>query len=148
MANCIFEFQGTIDKFIGDAIMSLYGSLVDLENPCRNAVRTAIEMMKIMPELNRKWQTDYNGFSMQVGIGITSGEVFIGNIGSPERMEYTAIGDTVNVASRFSGLAKGGEIIVGRTTLDALGGEFVYKEHPPALVKGKSEKMEVFEILY
>jgi class 3 adenylate cyclase len=148
MANCVFESQGTIDKYIGDAIMATFGSLVSLDNPAQNAVRAAKLMMEILPELNQEWEKEYEGFTVQIGVGITTGEVFLGNIGSPERMEYTVIGDTVNVASRFSGLAEAGQIIVGRETLEALGEEFRYRVLPPAPVKGKSGRLEVFEILY
>jgi len=147
MANCVFENQGTIDKYIGDAVMATFGGLVPLENSARSAVNAALRMMEILPELNERWQRDYDGFTVQIGVGITTGEVFLGNIGSPERMEYTVIGDTVNVASRFSGLAGAGQVIVGRETLDALGVEFRYRALPPAIVKGKSGKIEIFEIL-
>jgi len=146
MANCIFGNQGVIDKFIGDAIMAVFGGLINLENPARNAVRAAVEMMEILPGLNEEWAKEFDGFSMEIGVGVASGEVFLGNIGSPERMEYTAIGDTVNVASRFSGIAKGGQVLVCRETHDLLGGTFKYKKHNPMSVKGKSAKLEVFEI--
>jgi adenylate cyclase len=148
MANCVFQNQGIIDKYIGDAIMATFGSLVDVGNPAANAVRASIEMMQILPKLNEKWLKEYDGFVVEIGVGVTTGEAFIGNIGSPERMEYTAIGDTVNVASRFSGIAKAGQIIVGSRTLRELEGEFRHKDHPPVPVKGKSGKLEIFEILY
>lgn len=148
MAKSIFDNRGSIDKYIGDAIMAVFGSLIALEKPAINAVRAAIQMMKDLPALNERWKGRYDDFNVDIGIGITTGEVFLGNIGSPERMEYTVIGDAVNVASRFSGLAKAGQILVTRETLDMLGGEFSFREHPPTAVKGKSEKLEVFEILY
>ena len=102
-------------------------------------------MMKRLPEMNRDWEARY-GFSMNIGIGISTGEVFLGNVGSPERMEFTVIGDTVNVASRFSGLAKAGQILVTRETLSCLGPEAEHRELPATEVKGKAEKLEVFEI--
>jgi len=107
----------------------------------------AIQMMKRLPVLNERWMKDY-GFTMAIGIGINTGEVFLGNIGSPERMEFTVIGDTVNVASRFSGLAKPGQILMTRETLACLGPDIQYKELPPTEVKGKTGKLEVFEIEY
>ena len=147
MAMAIFENQGSLDKYIGDAIVAVFGSLIPLENPARNAVAAAVAMMKRLPELNRRWEARY-GFYMNIGIGINTGEVFLGNIGSPERMEFTVIGDAVNVASRFSGLAKAGQILLTKETLAQIGTTYRVREHPPAVVKGKAGKLEVFEVLY
>jgi adenylate cyclase len=145
MAGIIFENQGSLDKYIGDALIAVFGSLIPLENPSRNAVQTAIMMMKELPDLNAKWKEKY-GFTMNIGIGINTGEVFLGNIGSPERMEFTVIGDAVNVASRFSGIAKPGQILITKETRTALGPGFPSRALPPAAVKGKADKLEVFEI--
>jgi len=123
MAETIFEQQGSLDKYIGDAIVAVFGSLVPVENPARNAVAAAVAMMRRLPELNRRWEERF-GFSMDIGIGVNTGEVFLGNIGSPERMEFTVIGDAVNVASRFSGLAKAGQVLVTKETLKHLGTDF------------------------
>jgi class 3 adenylate cyclase len=147
MASIIFANQGSLDKYIGDAIVAVFGSLITLENSANNAVKAAIKMMKQLPVLNEKWMKQY-GFSMDIGIGINTGEVFLGNIGSPERMEFTVIGDTVNVASRFSGLAKPGQILITQETLTFLGNEVMYRELPPTPVKGKTGKLEVYEVLY
>jgi adenylate cyclase len=147
MAQVVFEHQGSLDKYIGDAIVAVFGSLIPLENPAKNAVSAAVAMMKRLPELNRRWEARY-GFYMNIGIGVSTGEVFLGNIGSPERMEFTVIGDAVNVASRFSGLAKAGQVLVTKETLSHLGADFPVRGHPPAEVKGKSGKLEVYEVLY
>lgn len=146
MAQIIFDNNGSLDKYIGDAIVAVFGSLILTENPAESAVRAGIQMMQHMPALNEKWMREY-GFSMQMGIGITTGEVFLGNVGSPERMEFTVIGDTVNIASRFSGLARAGQILITRATLDCIGdGEIRFKELPPAEVKGKTGRLDVFEV--
>ena len=147
MARIIFDHQGSLDKYIGDAIVAVFGSLVPVENPAGNAVAASVAMMKRLPELNRRWEARY-GFSMNIGIGVNTGEVFLGNIGSPERMEFTVIGDAVNVASRFSGLAKAGQVLVTRETRVLLGPDVRIDEHPLAEVKGKTGKLEVFEVLY
>ena len=147
MSGIIFENQGSLDKYIGDAIVSVFGSLIPLENPAASAVNTAMQMMKRMPVLNERWLREY-GFSMDIGIGINTGEVFLGNIGSPERMEFTVIGDTVNVASRFSGLARANQILITHDTQAQLGSDIKVKELPPCEVKGKSGRLEVFEIAY
>jgi len=145
MASIIFANQGSLDKYIGDAIVAVFGSLIPLDNSALHAVRAASRMMEVMPSLNDRWMQKY-AFGMDIGIGITTGEVFLGNIGSPERMEFTVIGDAVNVASRFSGLAKPGQILMTRGTLTKLGRAIPYQTLPSALVKGKSEKLEVFEV--
>lgn len=146
MAGIIFENQGSLDKYIGDAIVAVFGSLIPLENSAAHAVTASIQMMKQLPALNERWMNEY-GFTMSIGIGINTGEVFLGNIGSPERMEFTVIGDAVNVASRFSGLAKAGQILMTRETFACLGPDIKYKELPPSEVKGKTGKLEVFEVL-
>jgi len=147
MAGIIFHHQGSLDKYIGDAIVAVFGSLIPLNTPAKNAVAAAIEMMERLPDLNRRWEARYD-FYMNIGVGINTGEVFLGNIGSPERMEFTVIGDAVNVASRFSGLARPGQILVTKETLAHLGADFPVREHPPVAVKGKSDKLEVFEVVY
>jgi len=146
MAQIIFEHQGSLDKYIGDAIVAVFGSLIPLHNPSLQAVRASVAMIRRMPELNAEWERQY-GFSMDIGIGVNTGEVFLGNVGSPERMEFTVIGDAVNVASRFSGLAKGGKILLTRATLDTMGRTISTLELEPTLVKGKSKKLEVFEVV-
>jgi adenylate cyclase len=147
MAKIIFQNQGSLDKYIGDAIVAVFGSLIPLENPGQTAVQAAIQMMKELLSLNERWKNQY-GFRMDIGIGINTGDVFLGNIGSPERMEFTVIGDTVNIASRFSDVAKPGQILITQETFANLGPEIKYTELPPVEVKGKTGKLEVFEILY
>src|SRR3972149_3672993 len=147
MARIIFENQGSLDKYIGDAIVAVFGSLIELENPAQSAVRAAIQMMERMPVLNERWVRHYE-LKMDIGIGINTGEVFLGNVGSPERMEFTVIGDTVNVASRLSDLAQPGQILITRNTFACLGPDILCRDIPTVVVKGKKEKQEVFEILY
>jgi adenylate cyclase len=147
MAKIIFENQGSLDKYIGDAIVAVFGSLIPLENSAEAAVRTAIQMMQEMVGLNEKWKTQY-GFNMEMGIGINTGEVFLGNIGSPERMEFTVIGDPVNVASRFSSVAKGQQILISKEIQSSVETTFRIRELPAISVKGKSEEIPVFEVVY
>ena len=147
MADVIFANQGSLDKYIGDAIVAVFGSLIPLDNPEMNAVKASIEMMKKLEELNRMWVAR-GDFPMYMGVGVNTGEVFLGNIGSQERMEFTVIGDTVNVASRFSGLAKGGQILVTKSARAGLDDSVRIKELPPSPVKGKAELQEVYEVVY
>lgn len=147
MVEVIFAHQGSIDKYVGDSIVAVFGSLIPLDNSAPAAVRAAVAMMHRVAQLNSSWQIRF-GLRLQIGLGISTGEVFLGNIGSPERMEFTVIGDTVNIAARFSALAKGGQILITRETLKLLDGTFRHLVHPPARIKGKDGKLEVFEILY
>jgi adenylate cyclase len=147
MAKVIFENQGSLDKFIGDAIVAVFGSLISIYNPARTAVQAAIQMMKRLEAANERWIGQY-GFAINIGIGINTGEVFLGNIGSPERMEFTVIGDAVNIASRFSGVAHPGQILVTRETLSCLGSDIHHRELSPIEVKGKTGKLAAFEMIY
>jgi adenylate cyclase len=147
MAKIIFEQRGSLDKYIGDAIVAVFGSLIPLENSAMNAVQTAIQMMKHMSELNARWM-DRFGFYMDIGIGINTGKVFLGNIGSPERMEFAVIGDPVNVAARLSGLAQPRQILITKQTLESLDSHIRFNALAPARVKGKSKKLEIYDIQY
>jgi adenylate cyclase len=146
MARIMFENKGSLDKYIGDAIMAVFGSLIPLENHPLNAVHASIKMMKRVAVLNEKWEKEH-GFTMQAGIGIDCGEVFLGNIGSQEKMEFAAIGDTVNTASRLSELAQPGQIIITKTIFRSLDSDIKYVKFPPIEVRGKTQKLDVFEIV-
>jgi adenylate cyclase len=102
--------------------------------------------MRKLVELNESWSRRY-GFTMNIGVGISTGEVFLGNIGSPERMEFTVIGDSVNVASRFSALANPGQILLTREARQRLGDSVRCVQLPSTQVKGKALPMEVFEVV-
>jgi len=146
MAKVIFEHQGSLDKYIGDAIVAVFGSLIPLDNSVKAAVAAAIQMMRRLVDLNQGWSRRY-GFTINIGIGISTGEVFLGNIGSPERMEFTVIGDTVNVASRFSALANPGQILITREARQRLGDAARCLQLPSTKVKGKTLPMDVFEVV-
>ncbi|MDT8421165.1 MAG: adenylate/guanylate cyclase domain-containing protein [Desulfuromonadales bacterium] len=147
MAECIFVHQGSLDKYIGDAIVAVFGSLIPLDNPENHAAQASIEMMHRLQKLNEIW-SERGDFSMQMGIGICTGEVFLGNVGSNERMEFTVIGDTVNMASRLSGVAKGGQIVITESVKSHLGSSFNIQELPPVVVKGKQGQHVVYEVVY
>ena len=149
MVRIIFEHQGSIDKYIGDSIVAVFGSLIPLRNSARNAASAAIQMMREMPILNERWKTRYDlAQDVEIGIGISTGEVYLGNVGSLERMEFTIIGNAVNLASRFCELASSRQILITRETLDRLGPENRVRKLPVQEIKGKKEKQEAFEIIY
>ena len=147
MARIIFENRGSLDKYIGDAIVAVFGSLIALENPAQAAIQAGIQMMNSLSIANKRWTAEY-GLDIHIGIGINTGEVILGNIGSPERMEFTVIGDTVNIASRFSAAARPGQILITRETLTHLGPNINHLELTPIEIKGKTGKLKVFEIVY
>jgi len=150
MTEIIFNNNGIVDKYIGDAIMAIYGSVYS-EGKSLDALRcikTALEMQEKIKELRQKWVSE-GSIPMQVRIGIHSGEALVGNFGSPLKMDYTAIGDTVNTASRLEGLNKefNTSIIMSHATYELVSDKVNVRSLGPVLVKGKSESLHVYEVL-
>jgi len=148
MSEIIVKHGGTIDKYIGDAIMALFGAPLDQPDHSRRACRTALEMVRSLKELDKDW-LERGRPSLRVGIGINSGPVSVGNMGSSRLFDYTAIGDNVNLASRLEGLNKyyGTEILISASTAQHLDGEFYYREVDLVRVKGKKHPITIYEIL-
>ena len=119
MTEIVFKHGGTLDKYIGDALMVFFGNPVAYEDHAERAVRTALEMRARLGELQERWMAQTREF-LTMGIGITTGYVTVGNIGSPSRMDYTVLGNQVNLASRLADAAKGGQILVSERTLLAV----------------------------
>jgi adenylate cyclase len=138
--------SGTIDKFIGDAAMILFNAPLDVEEHERMAVKTAFEiqqgMKKIRDEIMDKYQCEVN-----VGIGIHTGNVVVGNIGSYLRVDYTAIGDNVNIAARIESQTLRGQVHVSQEVYDATKASFLYDEGEERMFKGKSLPIRVYEVL-
>lgn len=145
MSEVIFANNGTLDKFIGDAIMAIYGAPLELPDNAYKCVKTAVEMRKKLVELNEKWKAEKRP-QIQVGYGINTGEAIVGNIGSERRMEYTAIGDMVNVAARIEGETEGGQIFITEETFQELGSRVTVKKLKPVQLKGKSAKVQIYEV--
>ncbi len=145
MVAVVFENKGSIDKFVGDAIVAVFGSLVEVENHAQHAVEGALGMLQRLPELNRKWQEEY-GVGLNIGAGINSGEVFLGNIGSPDRMEFTVIGDAVNLAARLEGLTKfySVELVISEFTYRKLE-DILCRKLDLVRVKGKNKAVAIYE---
>jgi len=139
MVEVIFRNNGTLDKFIGDGIMVIFGAPEDDPHQEERALRTALEMQRELRELATKWRED--GIDIRIGVGINSGPAVVGNIGSSRRMDYTAIGDTVNLASRLESATKelGVEILISEYTYNALRGVFRFREMGSVRVRGRSE---------
>jgi len=145
VTDVIFDFGGTLDKYIGDAVMAVFGAPISKGNDAANAVRAGIEIQKLLLEMNRD-AAARNWPELHVGIGINTGIVTAGNIGSPKRLDYTVIGDTVNTASRLMSNAARGQLLVSIDTAADLGADFTMKALPPLMVKGKSAPLQVFEV--
>lgn len=111
MVDCVFRHQGALDKFIGDALMAYWGAPVAMPHDADHALRAALDMQRELASLNAMWRAQGRP-TLSMGIGLNSGDAFVGNIGAPRRLEYTLIGDTVNIANRVCGAAEGGEILV------------------------------------
>ena len=148
MSEIIVKHGGTIDKYIGDAIMALFGAPLDQPDHSRRACRTALEMVQSLKVLDQDW-VERGRPSLRVGIGINSGPVSVGNMGSNRLFDYTAIGDNVNLASRLEGLNKfyGTEILISATTAQHLDGDFYFREVDLVRVKGKKHPIAIYEVL-
>jgi adenylate cyclase len=146
MVDCVFRNEGTLDKFIGDAVMAQWGAPIGTPDDADKAMKAAIEMMDELGKLNAKWMSEGRP-PLQIGIGINHGDAFAGNIGSEKRLEYTVIGDTVNTASRLCSAAGPGEILISEEMVNVLKNKPKMKEMPPMELKNKSQPVKVFKVL-
>ncbi len=141
MINVVFKNNGTLDKIIGDELMVLYGVPISYENDNQNAVNTAIEMFKELKVFNEKIK-DEGLPEISIGIGINFGKVISGNIGSDQQMNYTVIGDNVNIAARLCSVAKPGEIIISDSVYNKLNTSSGFNLNKPLNLKGKSKPIK------
>jgi adenylate cyclase len=146
MVEIVFRYEGTLDKFVGDEIMALYGSPVKHEDDAVRAVRTALDMLEVLEQWNTE-RVARGQVPVHIGIGINSGEVVAGYLGSSKALEYTVIGDAVNVGSRLCSVAKPGQILVSEATEQRLNGLFELNEQPPVPLKGKSKLMRIYAVV-
>ncbi len=145
MTEIIFEFGGTLDKYIGDGMMAIFGAPTAGEEDALNAVKAAVTMQKRLAQLNTELGAEGYG-SIAVGIGLHTGEATIGYIGSNRRSEYTAIGDTVNLASRLESNAAGGQILMSEATAAASGNLIPVNVRDPLTVKNRTQPVNVLEV--
>jgi adenylate cyclase len=148
MVESVFDYHGTLDKFIGDALMAVFGAPLPLHDHGWLSVKSALDMRRRLDEFNHRRVVD-NQPKIQFGIGISSGEVVSGNIGSQKRMDYTVIGDGVNVSARLESLTKQYlcDIIISEQTLLLCGDRLWVRELDKIRVKGKSQATKIYEVI-
>lgn len=147
MTDAIFAHGGTLDKFMGDCVMAVFGAPVRHPDHASRALWTAIAIQRAIEEENARRLAWGRYRAVTVGIGIDSGEAVVGNIGARERMDYTAIGDCINTAARLQALARGGEVLATGAVFDRAGHEVEATALSPARLRGKEEPVAVYRIL-
>lgn len=146
LVQAVYQYEGMVDKFVGDCIMAVFGAPVALEDDAENALRAALAMRENLQGFNRRW-IEKLGQPLDLHIGVNTGVVIAGNMGSDLQMSYTVMGDTVNVAARLQDAAKRGQTFVSRTTYRLTRGAFAFQEMDPIQVKGKRDPLQVYELL-
>ena len=148
MTNIVFKYDGLLDKYMGDAIMAVFGAPLDQPDHALRACRTAIDMMEKLKLLQKKWE-DEGKPVLDIGIGINSGDMVVGNMGSEMRFDYTVMGDSVNLGSRLEGTNKEYQtnIIISEYTYAAVKDDLFCRELDSVRVKGKKLPVKIYELL-
>ena len=145
-SDCVERNKGTLDKFVGDAMMAFWGAPIPQENAVYNSVKTAMEIIDGASKVSNELKEEI-GVELQVGIGINYGPAVVGNMGAEKHMDYTAIGDTVNTAARLESNAPAGTLYVSRAVADRLGSKIRYTSLGSSIrLKGKAEGFEVLKV--
>lgn len=146
LTEIVFRHGGTVDKFVGDCVMAIWGAPDDQADHAKRALLAAEDMLRWLEAGNESWLERF-GFSVELAIGINSGEAVVGNFGSETRMEYTAIGDAVNIAARLESIARPNQILVTHATRAAAGDVVAFRSLGVRSLVGKSDPVELFEVL-
>lgn len=144
-AQSIFKFEGTIDKFMGDGVMAIYGAPIEQDDHALRSVKTAIDIQEQSEALTTRIKEQYD-YEIGFGIGINSGECIVGNVGSKDRLDYTAIGDDVNLAARLESKAKAMQILISDKTYEKIKDDVDVTKLEPVMVKGKEKPIQVYQI--
>jgi adenylate cyclase len=145
MVETLFKYEGTLDKFMGDGIMALWGAPVATKDDPVRSVQCALEQMEVLRAFNARRHLQRIP-PLEIGIGIHTGPVVAGYIGSSKALSYTVIGDTANTSARLCGAAGPGEILVSAPVIERLAGRFDYKELPALQLKGKEKPFRCFAL--
>jgi adenylate cyclase len=148
MTNVVFKYEGLLDKYMGDAIMAVFGAPLDQPDHPQRACWTALNMMSELHRLQNKWQEEGRP-ALNIGIGINTGDMVVGNMGSEMRFDYTVMGDMVNLGSRLEGINKeyGSNIIISEFTYKAVKEIMCCRELDSVRVKGKKLPVKIYELL-
>jgi len=148
MVSVIFNYQGTLDKFVGDCVMAFWGAPIPQPNQAELAARAALAMIEGLEKLNEKWQSEGRP-TLKIGVGINTGEMLFGNIGSEQRMDFTVIGDSVNLGARLESATKElhASIVISDATYQQIRSLARVRPLGEISVKGKEEKITVYELL-
>ncbi len=148
MVSVIFEHEGTLDKFVGDCVMAFWGAPLVQPNHAELAARAALEMIAGLEKLNQKWQSEGRP-TLQIGVGINTGDMLFGNIGSEQRMDFTVIGDSVNLGARLESATKElhASIVISEATYNEIRDLAQVRPLGEISVKGKAQKIVVYELL-
>jgi adenylate cyclase len=147
MTKVVFKYEGTIDKFIGDSMMAIFGAPIAHPDDVNRAIHAAVDIQKAIEEINKKSRAEQKEV-IKVGIGINTGEVVVGNIGAKVRLDYTVIGASVNLANRLQEVASGGEIIISEHVFKETQVPYKFSESMLIKVKGKATPVKVYSVLY
>jgi class 3 adenylate cyclase len=145
ITEIVFRHEGIVDKFIGDCVMAVWGSPISTEDHAQKALTAAEDIMRFLESANDNWSKRY-GVEIRLGVGINTGFAIVGNIGSDKRMEFTAIGDVVNVAARLEAIAAPNQVLVGSETAKLCGEAFPLASLGNRRLTGRSTETEVFEL--
>src|ERR1051325_8870735 len=148
MTQIVFQHKGTVDKYIGDCVMAIWNAPFEDPDHAVNAVKTALDFQERTLEVSAKWEAKIGG-KIRNGCGINTGDAIVGTLGSMQRLEYTAIGDTVNLAARLESITKdyNSSIIISESTYDYVKGQFMTRELGAVTVKGKTKPVKIFAVL-
>jgi adenylate cyclase len=150
MVDVILKYQGMLDKFVGDEVMAVFGAPYYMEDHAKKACLSALEMMRTLDRLKEQW-TEQGRETFNIGIGVNTGDMIVGNLGSTQIFDYTVIGDAVNLGARLEGINKvyqtANNIIISEFTKNEIGDEIVTRELDSVRVKGKKKPVAIFELV-
>ena len=148
MTDIVFEFDGLLDKYIGDAVMAVWGAPLEQTDHPERACRTALKMLDRLTKMQQQWEAEGTP-RLDIGIGVNTGPMVVGNMGSERRFDYTVMGDSVNLASRLEGINKeyGTQVVISEFTYERVKDDFFCRELDAVRVKGRAKPAKIYELV-